>query len=312
MTVTNVTNVPKRLGTLSDSVVARFMTPAIQSGSTIPGEGPMLKFAREFDGPDSRWLTAPVRDLVKEAQRRFEGRAPHADAWMAPRLHATLRITRAEAADSAYWNYLALLVAPDYVFWRHRSKNKASGKIEAPIARYSGYYHTQTFSRLWWMAELFRNGADYGPVEFSFKYQELVNTALRSSVIDHRPTALALIRTLEQLSDHDVNAIGDLITPLVKAVNAAASTIVFDVLAPDGPVDDVALMEWIAESEDMAPVPWDRLPEGPADCRICDEQINSIIPMFNDILEGVERRIRRAAEEDAAGFVEDNIGLSKS
>jgi len=40
------------------------------------------------------------------------------DSWLAPRVHATLRLTRQEASDPRIWIYLAVVSAPDYV--RHR------------------------------------------------------------------------------------------------------------------------------------------------------------------------------------------------
>lgn len=41
----------------------------------------------------------------------FDEERTRADAWLAPRLHATLRLTRQEAADRRLWNHLALAVA---------------------------------------------------------------------------------------------------------------------------------------------------------------------------------------------------------
>src|SRR5690348_3937505 len=56
----------------------------------------------------SRHPDAPTKD--EERSR--------ADAWLAPRLHAALRLTRREAADRGVWNYLALVQLDDYVRWR--------------------------------------------------------------------------------------------------------------------------------------------------------------------------------------------------
>src|SRR5580692_3916412 len=40
------------------------------------------------------------------------------DSWLAPRVHASLRLTKREASDSRIWTFLAAYAFPDYVVWR--------------------------------------------------------------------------------------------------------------------------------------------------------------------------------------------------
>ncbi|MBF6329226.1 DUF6339 family protein [Nocardia transvalensis] len=283
---------PEILGLLPNLVVPRYLTAGVQAGLELPPQVPLRKASTLLPISEARWRSMPVRELVDEAMCRFDPGSAKVDAWLSPRLHATLRMTRSEAADSQLWNYLGLLVAPDYVVWRHKSKNHKSGAEEAPVSRFSGPYHTQAFSRLWWMSELFRDGPDYRTVETAFVYQEVANSVLRSSIVNHRPTALAFMRVIEQAMASDTEAIGDYITPYLRAVNAAASTIIYDYLAPDNSIDDGALIDWIGESEYMAPVAWGALPVGPDEGAVSEDAIQALLPLFTEIFSGVERRER--------------------
>ena len=60
----------------------------------------------------------PIRVLLDEAMNRHNGldRAT-SDAWLGPRLHSTLRLSRREAGNRGVWRFLGLWGA-DYVRWR--------------------------------------------------------------------------------------------------------------------------------------------------------------------------------------------------
>ncbi|TDU83161.1 hypothetical protein EV138_5621 [Kribbella voronezhensis] len=294
MSQKNAGHAPGVLGLLPDSSVTKFLGHGIQSGTESPPLVALLRTATTLPDGEVRWRTGPLRELVDEAMRRFDARRVEADAWLAPRLHATLRMSRAEAADSRRWNYLAMVVAPDYVVWRHR------GAVAAAASRFSGPHHTQAFARLWWAAEMFRNGSDYGPVETACRVQDVLNTTLRLDIIDHRPTALAIIRVLERLIADESPRLGDRVNALSSAVNTAGSTLIYDVLAPDVLVDSAALQDWISDSMSMPPVPWARLPFGPEDGEVPNEAVEALLPLFERLLgdSQVRARPRHAAGED--------------
>ncbi|MDH6680582.1 hypothetical protein M2284_004811 [Rhodococcus sp. LBL1] len=293
--MTRSIEVPKMLGMLPNSAVTKHLGRGVQAGVEWPPITTLTKSAVMKDESESRWRTQPIRELLDEAMNRFDGKRALADGWLAPRLHATLRMTRSEAANEELWNFLALMVAPDYVVWRHR------GASVAPPARFSGAHFTQAFSRLWWAAELFRDGSDYGPVEVACRVQDILNTTMRLDVIDHRPTASAILRIVQRLIDDKTSHIGDYVNALSSAVNAAASTLVYDVMAPDAPADDEALQAWIAEAENMAPVLWGILPDGPDDGRVPAESVDILTALFDDLLETAPRRVRsrHSADSDA-------------
>lgn len=284
-----ITDLPPALGFLADAAVAKFLTRGMQSGHEKPPLVALRKASLPLPSSEVRWSTGPIRELLDVAMERFEGRPTEADGWLSPRLHATLRMTRVEAADSRLWNFLAMITAPDYVVWRHK------GTEIAQASRFSGPHYTQAFARLWWAAELFRNGDDYSPVEVACSVQDVLNTTMRLDVIDHRPTAFAIIRVLEELKRSTTSNLGDRVNALSSAVNAAGSTLLYDVMAPDEPVDHDALHDWIAESAGMAPVRWDRLPDGPDDGEVSEDAVNVLVPLFRQLLEEAPMRRRKKA-----------------
>ncbi|MFJ7259471.1 DUF6339 family protein [Streptomyces globosus] len=252
-----------------------------------------------------------MRELVEKAMERFDTRRTDADPWLAPRLHATLRMTRGEAADSRLWNYLAMIVAPDYVIWRHRAADADDTRGSAQAARFRGAHYTQTFARLWWAAELFRDGPDYRPVETACTVQDVLQNTMRMDVIDHRPTAQAILQVVENRRREGTARIGDQVNALSAAVNAAGSTLMFDVLAPDPSPDGDALRDWIDDAEDAPPVPWDVLPEGPDDGRVRRSSIEALVPLFDELLRDASLRDRSKGAKVPKARPSDGVSLIK-
>ncbi|MEE4424496.1 DUF6339 family protein [Streptomyces bugieae] len=274
--------VPDRLGLLPTAVARRHLTRSVLSGRSEPPVVALLRASESIPEDLARWNGAPVRELFEEAMNRFAGRQTQADSWLAPRLHATLRMTRAEAADPALWNFLALLVVPDYVVWRWGRAVSGTPETPAPVqaVRFVGRSDSQAVARLWWAAELFRDGEDYRPAEIACGNQDMLNTALRLDAVDHRPTALAIVRVLESLESEGLTRLGDRMNALCSAVNSAGSTLMYEVLAPDELPDAVALHGWIREAEWASPAPWDRLPDGPPDGTVPTKSIDVLTELF--------------------------------
>ncbi|WP_079406461.1 DUF6339 family protein [Streptomyces sp. 3211] len=273
---------PERLALLPSAAVSTYLTSGVRAGQERLPAAAILRASKAIPHDSARWDTAPVRELVDEAMYRFAGSRASADAWLAPRLHATLRMTRSEAARAELWNFLALAVAPDYVLWRHlpvrESRNDTAKHVSAP--RFSGPHFTQAFARLWWAAEMFRDGHDYRPVEIACGNQDMINTGLRLDAIDHKPTALAMVRVLKRLADSRATRLGDRVNALCTAVNTAGSTLMYDVIAPHDAPDRGALAQWIEEAEVAAAVPWDRLPDGPEDGTALRSSLDLLTVMF--------------------------------
>ncbi|MBO3746190.1 hypothetical protein J5X84_08960 [Streptosporangiaceae bacterium NEAU-GS5] len=263
-----MSDIPEHVGHLSDEAAAKFLNSAV-----LEDREPLPSAAIDRTSQLGRWPAERVWEAMEEAMKRFgpESRTA-ADAWLAPVLHATLRLTRREAADSSLWNHLALRVAPRYVYWRHMGGSSVSR------ARFSGPFHTQTFARLWWAAELFRDGPDYGPVVLACGNQDVLNTALRLEVILHRPTAQAMVRLLAS----GVIRTGREVNALAQAVNAAGSTLAYEALAPDVEQDVDSYQDWIGAFAHEH-IPYDSTPEGPDDGRVPRHSVEALTPLFTTL-----------------------------
>jgi hypothetical protein len=273
---------PPRFGLLSATAADPFLTEDLLKGIRGHNGVDLAKVVEPLPEDDPRWEVEPLRALVEDAMHEFRDNRTEADAWLAPRLHATLRLTRREAADRRLWNHFALAVAPDYVALRHLpapSRGRKEPRIDP--ARFKGPLDRQCFSRLWWVAEMFRNGKDYSPVEAACANQDLIHSALKRELIDHRPTAQALVRLL---SSGTVTT-GREIEGLLTAINAAGATLVYDVPAPDEPRDADALRRWIAGAELAPPVPRRGLPDGPDEEPVPEESVATLTDFFAELLQ---------------------------
>jgi hypothetical protein len=259
------------LGLLPDEAAARFLTAGVLENSE-----PLPRAAIDQLTEPARWESEPVRQLCDEAMKRFTPiERTSADAWLAPVLHATLRLTRREASDSRIWNYLAVRLAPDYVYWRHLSRGNPP---TVSRTRFSGPFYSQAFARLWWAAEIFRDGLDYVPVVVACGNQDVLNTVLRLDVVLHRPTAQAIIRLLTT----DVIRTGRQVNALAQAVNTAGTTLSYEARAPDNLRDLDAYRDWIEELTGVL-VPYDSLPVGPSDGRTRSASVDALATLFKHL-----------------------------
>jgi Family of unknown function (DUF6339) len=268
-------HVPEHIGLLPGAATQRHLTGEVRRGEAFPPVNAVDAATVAWNDP-GRAEAKPLRDLIGEVFSRFDAQdRTRADAWLAPRLHATLRITRAEAADPGLWNFLTMRLAPDYVQWRHQPR-PARGDNPASVAasRYSGPFHTQTFSRLWWVAELFRDGADYAPAIAACGNQDMLNSVLRLEIIHHRPTAQAFVAMLQN---------GTVRTG--RAVNAAGSTLSYEALAPDYQPDYDAYRAWVEEAAIVPPVSFSRTPDGPSDGSVDLDQVDVLVPLFTRLFD---------------------------
>ncbi|MFJ9406461.1 DUF6339 family protein [Streptomyces sp. NPDC101393] len=289
-------HLPERLALISDVQAAEYISAGLLEGREDVPSIALNKIAEPLAGDDARLRLHRVRDLIDETLNKFRDERPTAaDAWLAPRLHETLRLTRREAAEKRIWTYVALAVAPDYVVWRHLSEPKADGsRGRVARDRFVGAHYKQAFARLWWAAELFRDGPDYQPVVVACGNQDMLNSALRLDIIDHRPTALALVGLLERgavRTGREVNA-------LTPAVNAAAATLMYDVIAPDVESDGEPLREWIAGAASALPSPRNSLPEGPEEERVPKEAVQRLVAHFEELFADASVRGRTSDEHE--------------
>ena len=230
-------------------------------------------------------LQLPVAELgvlLKTAREHFAEDPVRSDRWLAPRVHALLRLTRAEAGDKQMWAWLAAVEFPDYVRWRFPGKGdeeEDDSRRGTPVKRFAGQDRDNALSRLWWGAELCRNGADYGPVEAAFVMQDIPNTWFSLDAFHHPACAQAALRLLPRIQGRPVNK-------LATALDHVLTTIQLDVVAPASPPDSSAVMEWKEEQVDLDALLEEDLPMGPDETAVDPQHIDA-----------VEALIRRVAKE---------------
>lgn len=296
MTTERKPELPEILGRISDSVATKVLTPGVvNDGAPLPHTLLIKNSDSPIDG-SPRWNASDLRHLLEDTMERFHGKRPtFSDSWLAPRLHYTLRLTRAEATDSGLWNFIALRVAPDFVRWRWGRERE--GRIAVgQVARFSGRWDIQCFSRLWWAAELFRDGEDYRPAAKACSNQDILNTVIRLDMINHRPTAQALI----ELLDGDLIRTGRDVNGLAAVANAAGSTLVYEAIGPDEPRDYEALQDWIRAIATDPTYSQNQLPQGPVDGSVPYRSVERLTEWFRVLFETAPVRGKTVKEEEEA------------
>jgi hypothetical protein len=205
-------------------------------------------FPPAMDALDSLMMSAHNRQLDGEWPDRAAS-----DRWLAPRIHHALRLFRGEAAERGVWQWIATRY-PWYVEWRWSDREGAVAND-----RWWGPIHKQAFARLWWGAEIFRDGGDYRSVERAFVFQDLPNSYLHRPVVRCRSLALAI-----------VDRFGESSSPSAKQVNGLARVLNLATVGSPPEVetgyqnDDLdAYNAWVLEDV-TPPAVWDELPVGPS------------------------------------------------
>jgi hypothetical protein len=238
------------------------------------------KFSREVD-------LEPAVNIVQKTMEKFAGEQSKSDAWLAPRLHATLRLTRREAGDRRLWNYLTAGPLLDYVHWRWRQDKEASGKF--PL-RFFGPMRDHAIARLWWGAELTRNGRFYESTKLFFRNTDVPNSWLNLRAMRHRPTAIAAVHFIYE-KDIDGVPVGDRHRQLVRSLNAALTTTVLDAVSTNPPPDAAASEEWRAGKIDET-LYFEDDPIGPNEAGVSGEKIDAVIQLLVRVAEHTNFKAR--------------------
>jgi|SRR5579884_1061589 len=234
-----------------------------------------------------------LADVIDECKRRFteletgEAQTTPADQWLAPRVHAALRLTKREATNSEVWTYLAAYAFPDYVVWRWGRDRQLALSFTSDVKKHP-------FKRLWWGAEMFRNGEDYRGVELAYRRSDVPNTSLSTQVMNNRAVALAVLRYLDkhELGSRQVN-------PLSTQLRTAAITVALDSACPNYTEASELDWQWLQEqpfADDII-----ASPSGPKHGFVSEKEIRTA----EDVLERVidlerVRSYRRTKMEMAA------------
>ena len=135
-----------------------------------------------------------VKDIIRIGLDRGYANAPSdeykLDRWLAPRLHSAIRLPRRIASDRRFWAWVAMSLAPKYVFARFQSNGRVNPW------RFTDDLLRNAVSRLWWAAELLRNGPDYSAVDAGLKTVRTAQFALELRYSWYRPATIAFVETV--------------------------------------------------------------------------------------------------------------------
>lgn len=162
------------------------------------GELPRLPdtLAAEHARPFERVIELERFDaLVSALIDSSEAHSSTLDRQAAPDLHRSLRLTRREAADPNLWRWLAIVHRPEFI--RHRWEFQSWTTMRDRFWRSGTRHDSNSFSRLWWIAELTHEGEDYSLTERALRTQALAIGVFIRRFAHYPPALRACVSVLE-------------------------------------------------------------------------------------------------------------------
>jgi hypothetical protein len=159
---------------------------------------------REYSVPIQD-LTADLDGLRDELEDIVADKEPYdheIDAEAAEPVREYLDITRRVAAKDGLWHWLAVSEFPNFVYHRWRE----SGNIKEKFLKGGTDIYSNAIHRLWWGAELTRDGSDYDRTRRIFMQGELANDVLDRWFARYEPAAKT---TVDSLDGEDSSFISD-------------------------------------------------------------------------------------------------------
>lgn len=265
---------------LPDALLAKlpisfFSNPA---ASPFPGQGKVYEDLRHPSGRTVEFDDELLSGVLSEGLRRYGTNANRLDAWLAPRVHNVVRVPRRIAADRRFWAWIATEFGRSYV----RQRFGDGGGPVKPF-RFTGAHLRNGVSRLWWAAEMTRNGRDYSPVAQVLGAVRIAQFALELKYSWYRPAAIAFARVCidRKLSDERMQA-------LSVRINAYLGTRPVELVGLDGHIDDDYDADWWAGQPSSQNELFDGAIEGPDDGKASERAISDLVGWFGEILVELE------------------------
>lgn len=205
------------------SAEARFLvTRDLVEGSL--SKHPPNAYEAYLEDPD-RPLDLDAFDEVADDLLRTTPRCdPSFDRVAAPRIHRALPIGRREAALPGIWRFLTTVHCPELV--RHRwaapSWNTAQSHYWAPGTRPD----SNAVCRLWWIAELTRDGDSYDLTDQVFERQQLATQLFVRSFSQYQPAVRAFLCVMREAAAAEIERVA-------RDLNGRLSTLVLEVMPED-------------------------------------------------------------------------------
>jgi Family of unknown function (DUF6339) len=143
------------------------------------------------------------------------------DRVAAPLLHRALPITRREAAQPGVWRFLAVVACPELV--RHRWGDPSWTTTRSHYWSPGTRPDSNTFSRLWWIAELTRDGASYALTDEIFARPPLAKAIFVRKFGSYRPAVAAFTRVMKSATPTEIDRVA-------RELHGRLSTLVLEAL----------------------------------------------------------------------------------
>lgn len=269
----------KRAQYLPDTQIANIPPAFYGNPAACPFPQSALKPFPDLRFPDRRPVTVDVdllSDLLKEGVERHDNDISALDQWLAPRVHNVVRVPRRIASDRRFWAWIAMDAGLGYI--RHRWRNERSGSFK-PF-RFTGPHLRNGISRLWWAAELSRNGRDYSPVLLVLRGVRVAQFALELKYSWYRPAVIAFAEVCKDRLLNDA-----LMQSLSVRVNAYLGVRPVELVGLDESTTSAYDDAWWSAVSPSNEELYGRVPEGPDDCIASREAINKLKQWFNEIVD---------------------------
>ena len=166
----------------------------------------------EIDDSTIREYSAPIhgvkadvdglREVLADITDRYDRYEHSIDATAAEPVREYLDFSRHIATDSGLWHWLTVSEFNEFVYYRWRE----SGNIEEKFLKAGADIYSNAVHRLWWGAELTRDGNDYTRTKTMFRQGELANDVLDRWFARYEPAAKVVI---DELDGEDSDVISD-------------------------------------------------------------------------------------------------------
>jgi Family of unknown function (DUF6339) len=195
------------------------ITPELASGALMRHpEASYERFLEETERPlDLEELSGVVEHLLAHTQRHDA----KLDLLAAPLLHRALPLSRREAAQPGVWRYLAIVCHPELV--RHRWEALSWSTTRARYWSPGTRHDSNAFSRLWWIAEITRDGDSYALTEEVLAKQSLAISLFVRKFSSCRPCVAAFAQVMRSASAEDTERVA-------RELNGRLSTLVLEAL----------------------------------------------------------------------------------
>lgn len=248
---------------------------------------------------EARFDSALVRRLLGHTLEGDWRKPEKSDGWLAPRIHSVLRFPRRIAAERGAWFWLATDVFRPYLEWRWPLSESQDTKDK--WWRYNGGLLRNGISRLWWGAEMLRDGPDYSLVPSAFRTVRTYMFVSELRYSRYREAARAFTRVAAGLEG----------TPGLDDAEVQQLSILFntylrlDVLESHGPDVPPSPREWDAEWADRVPTWLELVSEdpqaliGPDGGYSVAEKEEAIVDWLRDLVPEARSRaeVRKAAKK---------------